>query len=92
MESKRGKIGGYLLSKAPSQIRLGEVIRFIDGPIEPIACAGKKYSGCNDIYKCVFRGIWQKVSESVSDIIDNVTFADLINQVKAQKETISYQI
>ena len=44
VESRRGKIGGYLLAKAPSQIRLGEVISFIDGPFEPIGCVEKKYS------------------------------------------------
>ena len=38
VESRRGKIGGYLLSKAPGKITVGEVIRFIDGPIEPISC------------------------------------------------------
>jgi len=92
VESRRGKVGGYLLSKAPSQIKLGEVIRFIDGPIEPIACAGKAYSGCGDIYKCVFKNIWQRVAEATSDIIDNITFEDLVNQVKVQKETITYQI
>lgn len=92
VESKRGKVGGYLLSKAPSRIKLGEVIRFLDGPIEPIACAGKTYSGCKDIYSCVFRAVWQKVARSASDIIDNITFADLVNKVKAQKETVSYNI
>jgi len=92
VESRRGSVGGYLLSKAPSQIRLGEVIRFIDGPVEPIACAGKAYSGCNDIYKCVFKSIWQRVAKATSDIIDNITFEDLVNQVKVQKETITYQI
>lgn len=90
--SRRGKIGGYLLGRAPSQIKLGEIIRFIDGPIEPIICIDKKYSGCNDIHKCVFRKIWQEVAQSTSKIIDSITFEDLANQVKSQKEKIVYQI
>ncbi len=92
VESRRGKVGGYLLARKPSEIKLGEVIRFVDGPIEPIACTEKKYSGCNDLYKCVFRKIWQEVSRVSSDVVDNITFADLVNQVKLKQEAPAYYI
>ena len=59
VESRRGKIGGYRLARQPSDIKLGEVIRFMDGPIEPIACVEKGYAGCSDLYRCVFKKIWQ---------------------------------
>ena len=42
VESKRGIDGGYFLARPPETITVGEVVRFIEGPIEPIACAGKK--------------------------------------------------
>jgi Rrf2 family protein len=92
VESRRGKIGGYLLAREPAEIRLGEVIRFIDGPLEPIACLERHYSGCRDIYRCVFRPIWQELSRATSDIVDNVTFADLAKKLQAGKKTIVYQI
>ena len=92
VESRRGKIGGYLLARAPSQIKLGEVIRFIDGPIEPIGCVEKKYTGCKDLYKCIFRSVWQEVTECTSNIIDNITFDDLANKVKREKQAVVYQI
>ena len=92
VESRRGKVGGYLLVKPPSQIKLGEVVRFIDGPIEPINCVERGYAGCSDIYKCAFRSVWKQVTVAISGIIDNITFEDLVKQVKSQKETIVYQI
>lgn len=92
VESRRGKIGGYLLAKPPAQIKLGEIIRFIDGPIEPIACLEKRYTGCADLYKCVFRDIWQKVAQGTSNIIDGLTFEDLVNKIRSQKERAIYQI
>ncbi|PIP20208.1 MAG: Rrf2 family transcriptional regulator [Candidatus Omnitrophica bacterium CG23_combo_of_CG06-09_8_20_14_all_40_11] len=92
VESRRGKVGGYLLVKSPLQIKLGDVVRFIDGPIEPLACIERNYSGCKDIYKCIFRNIWREVTRCTSNIIDNITFEDLAKQVKSQKETIVYQI
>lgn len=92
VESRRGKIGGYLLAKRPAQIKLGEIIRFIDGPIEPIACVDKQYKDCDDLYKCVFRKIWQKLTELTSELIDNITFEDLIREVELRKEEFIYSI
>lgn len=92
VESRRGKVGGYLLAKPPSQITVGDVVRYIDGPIDPIACLEKSYSGCKDTYRCLFRGIWQKVHKATADIIDNITFEELVRKVKKQKEALVYQI
>jgi Rrf2 family protein len=92
VESKRGKVGGYYLAKHPAQIRLGDVIRFIDGPIEPIGCVENKYSGCGDMHKCIFRKIWQDVSNATSAIVDTITFEDLVNQSKSTQKTLVYSI
>jgi len=92
VESRRGKIGGYILAKPPSKIKLGEVVRYIDGPIEPISCTGDKYSGCKDLYRCIYRSIWKDVAKATSDIIDNVNFEDLANRTKSQAAASVYQI
>ncbi len=92
VESRRGKVGGYFLSRAPGKITVGEVVRFIDGPIEPISCARKGYSNCGDMYKCVFRKIWQDVSKATSDIVDDVTFKELASKVKSGQKVLAYSI
>src|SRR4030043_2208246 len=92
VESRRGKVGGYLLAKPPSQIKLGEVIRFVDGQIEPIACVDKRYKGCRQINQCAFRDIWRKIAESTSRIIDNITFEDLVKKNKNLSSAFSYEI
>ncbi len=92
VESRRGKVGGYLLAKHPSRIKLGEVIRFIDGPIEPITCVEAKYKGCVDIYRCVFRKIWREVTEATTKIVDNVSFEDLAKELKEKKGGLVYVI
>ena len=92
VESRRGNVGGYLLARNPAEIKLGDVIRFIDGPIEPIACVDKKYHGCNELYKCIFRDIWQQVAASTAGIIDNITFEDLVKRTKSVKSHLAYQI
>jgi len=92
VKSKRGNEGGYLLSKSPSLITVGDVVRIIDGPIEPIACVKGQYKGCVDIQGCVFRNIWKKVYQATSDIIDQVTFEDLVSQIKNRQEALTYTI
>lgn len=92
IESRRGNIGGYMLSKAPDKITVGEVIRHIDGPVEPISCVKEGYFNCADIHKCVFKKMWQKVSQATSDIIDNVSFEELVSQVNAEQLVLAYSI
>jgi Rrf2 family transcriptional regulator, cysteine metabolism repressor len=94
--SKRGVDGGYFLARPPEAITVGEVIRFIEGPIEPIACAGKKkYEKCRDFPYCVFKDIWSQVYTATSLVVDTVTFAELlrrIEKIKSNRENTSYSI
>ena len=85
VDSKRGVNGGYYLSKPPRDISVGEVARFVDGPIEPVLCANTKsdYKGCTDIHHCVLRDIWVDVAKATSNIIANVSFQDLVDKNKA---------
>jgi len=92
VESRRGKVGGYLLAREPAKIKLGEIIRFIDGQIEPIACVDNKYKGCRQINQCAFRDVWRKVTESTSRIIDNITFEDLVKKNKNLSSAFVYEI
>jgi len=94
--SKRGIDGGYFLARPPEAITVGEVIRFIEGPIEPIACAGKKkYEKCRDFPYCVFKDIWSQVYTATSLVVDTITFAELlrrIEKIKSNGENTSYSI
>lgn len=92
VESRRGINGGYFLSGHPKDIKLGEVIRFIDGPVEPIACIEKGYAGCKNVYSCVIRQVCKEVAEATSNIIDRVTFEDLAEQTKVAGEGLAYSI
>lgn len=96
LQTRRGTRGGYRLAKDPGEITLGEVVRFIEGPVEPIACAQKEsvYKGCRDIHSCVLREIWIQVAEATHKIIDTITFEDLVKKIQGQKKqsTANYNI
>ncbi len=94
VDSKRGTKGGYFLTKSPEKITVGNIVRFIEGPIEPISCIGKgaEYKGCKDFRSCVFRELWSSIAFATSRIIDNVTFEDLARKTQTQEHVITYQI
>nr|MBU1327881.1 Rrf2 family transcriptional regulator [Candidatus Omnitrophota bacterium] len=86
VESKRGISGGYFLARAPETITVGEVIRFIEGPIEPVACVKKdNYEKCKDFPNCVFKDIWSQVYTVTSLVVDTITFAELIRRAESMK-------
>jgi len=83
VKSRRGASGGFLLAGHPKDITVGDVVRFMEGPIEPIACVEKgAYAGCKDIKCCIFRDIWKEAGDAVSTVVDTVTFEELILRSK----------
>jgi len=86
VESKRGVDGGYFLARSPDTITVGDVIRFIEGPIEPVTCANKNsYEKCKDFPHCVFKDIWNQVYTATSLVVDTITFAELVRRVGNRK-------
>jgi Rrf2 family protein len=94
--SKRGVAGGFSLAKPPAKIFLGEIVRLIEGDIEPIPCAkSPPQVCCDDLSTCAFKEIWAKVAMAVSNIIDSVTFADIMRrheELKNIHQGYTYQI
>ncbi len=87
VKSVRGKKGGYLLSKDPKNITMGEAIRYVEGPVEPIACV-KHNETCSYSARCALRDVFIDIGRSISEKVDSVTFADLRDRQK--KKEIKY--
>jgi len=82
LHSKRGKEGGYYLSKGQDEIFIGNVIRIIDGPLAPIPCVSKlgyqECEECVDEATCEIRKLMKRVRDSTCEILDNTTLEDLL--------------
>src|SRR5271154_2538648 len=72
--SKKGPGGGYMLSRAPSDINIGHVIRTIDGPLAPLACesrtAYQPCRDCKDVKTCTVRLMMTRVRDAMSEVLD----------------------
>jgi Rrf2 family cysteine metabolism transcriptional repressor len=81
VESKRGSKGGYFLICSPSELTVGDVVRFIQGPIGPVECVVDSSRGDCPLYgDCAFLPMWEKIQNAISDVYDNTTFQDLVDQ------------
>jgi Rrf2 family protein len=79
--SRKGRGGGYRLARPAAEIKLGQVVRALDGPIAPIACARRtSYQpcrDCDDVKRCKVRLAMTKVRDAMSDVLDMTTVADM---------------
>jgi Rrf2 family protein len=81
VRSKTGKGGGYMLARPAQDIRIGQVIRILDGPLAPLACASQTaYQRCGDCEnekKCTVRLMMLEVRNAIATILDNRTLAEM---------------
>ena len=49
VHTTRGAHGGYELSREPEEIRMGEVLRALEGPIAPMVCASEDPAHAGDL-------------------------------------------
>jgi len=84
LQSKRGKGGGYALSRPPSRISVGEVIRALDGPLALLPCvsqtAYQRCDECVDEVTCGIRHVMKEVRDATATILDGTTLEDLLTR------------
>lgn len=81
--SRRGPEGGVYLAKPPEKIKMGQIIRLMEGSTSPISCVSKTApSKCNFFNRCPFVEMWTDIRDFTSKIIDNTTFADISKKLK----------
>lgn len=90
IRSIRGPKGGYILAKAPNQIKLSDVFYCLEGPVATVECVEDE-SYCARAFDCMARQLWTKVNEAISSVLQSITLKDLVEQAK-EKHGLNYQI
>jgi Rrf2 family protein len=80
--TKKGPGGGYMLARPAADIKVGQVVRTLDGPIAPIACASRTaYQPCQDcdnVKRCSVRLAMMRVRDAMCEVLDGTTLADML--------------
>lgn len=69
INSIRGAYGGYVLAKKPADIKAGDIIRVLEGPISPV-------EGIED-EEPAQQALWIRIRDAVRDVLDTTTLEDL---------------
>jgi len=77
VHSYRGRGGGLSLAVEPSRIRIGDVVRYAEGPIQPVECF-RAANRCLITRACVLATILSKAVDKFFDTLDQYTLADLV--------------
>lgn len=78
VKSIRGPQGGYRLTKDPEQYTVGMILRLTEGSLAPVACLEDEVNTCERQDTCATLKLWEMLNTAISDVIDHVTLADLV--------------
>lgn len=79
VQSLRGSQGGYILSRPAEEISVGDVLRILEGDLNPVECPMINHDvDCMDQAECVTKYVWKKVSDSINTTVDKITLGELI--------------
>ena len=94
VRSRRGTEGGYSLSRPPGQITVGDVIRSTSGPFVQLSCleSGNFADNCEKQSACQFKPIWAEVDRAIGNVLNNITFEELVRRSRLGQRQLMYHI
>lgn len=77
IKSIRGAQGGYVLSREPKDITVADIMYVLEGPIEVADCIDGV--ACDNVDCCATRLLWEKIKNSIDDVLTSVTLQDIVD-------------
>mgnify|MGYP000834416608 FL=1 len=77
VKSERGANGGYRLTKKPEEYTGGMILRLTEGSLAITTCTQDEQNLCERYGCCTTVKVWEKINKAISDVVDNITIADL---------------
>lgn len=86
VQSTRGAQGGYSLAKNPEEVSVGEILRVLEGTLNPVDCSavdGESECAASDF--CVTKYVWKRISDSINATVDAIFLSELIEESEKVK-------
>jgi Rrf2 family protein len=87
VQSRKGKAGGYRLARPPEEMKVGHIVRVLDGPLAPFPCASRtRYAPCLDCDEatCRVRHMMLEVRAAIADVLDGHSLAAMRDMLRAE--------
>ena len=79
--SVRGAGGGYILAKDMKEISVGDILRALEGSLEPVECPGLEPDGaCKASDSCVTKYVWKRINDSINQTVDEIMLDQLVEE------------
>lgn len=78
VKSQRGARGGYRLAKDANEISVGDILRALEGDLNPVDCKLFMEEGCAQEDDCVMSLIWKNIREAINKAVDDMILSDLV--------------
>ena len=93
VESVRGAQGGYMLAKNPDLITVGVILTTLEGPLAPTDCVVVDGDDemCDHSSYCVTKVIYEKIYESISNVVNSITLQHMIDDYKSNQDSLIIQ-
>jgi Rrf2 family protein len=82
VKSIKGAQGGYILAQSPDSIKVGVVLRVLEGQLSVIDSSESDNLDDKSIQYCLKTQVWDKMDESINTLVDSVTLEDLANDYR----------
>ncbi len=82
VKSTKGSQGGYTLSDLPSRITVGSILRALEGDLSVTSQNTEEIPPGNSIEYCIKTNVWEKLNESINNLVDSITLEDLATEYK----------
>lgn len=82
VKSVKGAQGGYLLSEEPQRIKIGTILRVLEGDLTVVDDGAASSFEEHSISNCVKVNVWDKIDARVNHLVDSVTLEDLVEDHK----------
>lgn len=79
LASNKGHMGGYMLSRHPSEITIKEILLSAEGSLAPVSCMDNEPNICENIENCVALPIYEGLYKVITDYLDGITLQSIIN-------------
>ncbi|MCQ2771513.1 MAG: Rrf2 family transcriptional regulator [Clostridia bacterium] len=76
LQSFRGKVGGYCLSKRPEEYTIQSILELTEGSLAPVGCVE---GGCPNSTGCITMPLWKNLDSVIENYLESVTLKDLID-------------
>jgi Rrf2 family transcriptional regulator, cysteine metabolism repressor len=77
VKAVRGASGGFLLAKAPSEIKISQIIQAVEGSTGIVDCVDDPAS-CTRSGECPARDVWARATHAMDDVFTSTTLKDLM--------------